>query len=69
LEIGLIQPEPLALKSMPVWLQAHRNLAEQLKARHIVSTNSGPDILFTEPELGIQEIRRICELLPASDSH
>lgn len=52
---------------MPVWLQGH--LAEQLNARHIVSTNSGHDILFTEPELVIQEIRRICELLPASASH
>jgi pimeloyl-ACP methyl ester carboxylesterase len=59
---------PVALKSMPVWLQTHHKLATQLNGRHVISTNSGHEIIFAEPNLVVAEIRRICDLIRASKS-
>ena len=44
---------------MPPWIAAHSNWVARLpNGRHIISTNSGHDIVFLEPERVIELIRQ-----------
>jgi len=62
--ISAAQPGGILLnRLLPEWLRAHRAwLSQYPHARHIVTTNSGHGIIFTEPRLVVDAVREISEL-------
>jgi pimeloyl-ACP methyl ester carboxylesterase len=54
----------LARETMPIWVDAHRNwLAGIPGARHIVTGRAGHGIIFEEPELVVETIREMVDLV------
>lgn len=59
---GLKRHDPLSRFVMPRWLAEHRAwLSNYPGARHIVTTNSGHDIVLSEPGLVVEAIRQIVD--------
>ena len=51
---------PLLQRLLPVWLQSHSNWLSQFPdARHIITTNSGHGIFFTEPDLVVKAVEEM----------
>ncbi|SIL70121.1 Putative hydrolase (alpha/beta hydrolase fold) [Mycobacteroides abscessus subsp. abscessus] len=48
------------------FLAAHRRSAQRLGARHVLAQKSGHLVVFTEPQLVADEIRRIAERIAAA---
>ncbi|ARQ62698.1 MULTISPECIES: alpha/beta fold hydrolase [Mycobacteroides] len=48
------------------FLAAHRRTAQRLDARHVLAQKSGHLVVFTEPQLVAEEIRRIAERIAAT---
>ncbi len=58
---GLVRDQPFARRSTPRWIEWHKAWAEKVGARHVTSTNSAHDVAFREPELMVEEIRRMVQ--------
>lgn len=57
---GMKPHDPLTRYLLPRWLEAHRTWLDQFpQARHLVTTNSGHDVVLREPELVIEAIREV----------
>jgi pimeloyl-ACP methyl ester carboxylesterase len=62
--ISAAQPGGILLNRwLPEWLKSHRDwLSQYPHARHIITTNSGHGIFFTEPNLVVDAVREMYEL-------
>jgi len=59
---GMRPHDMLTRNLLPRWFEAHRNwLREFPHAKHIVTTNSGHDVVFSDPELVIDAVREMAE--------
>ncbi|HKS37596.1 MAG TPA: alpha/beta fold hydrolase [Verrucomicrobiae bacterium] len=59
---GMKPQDMLTRKLLPRWLEAHRNwLKEFPRAKHVVTTNSGHDVVFNEPGLVIHAVREMAD--------
>jgi pimeloyl-ACP methyl ester carboxylesterase len=55
---GMRSRDMLGRHVLPHWLEAHRAwLRAYPQARHLITTNSGHDVILTEPELVAQAVR------------
>ena len=51
---------PLLNRLLPEWIEAHQRWLAQIPgARHVITTNSGHGIFFSEPELVVGSVRNV----------
>ncbi|MDA1276198.1 MAG: hypothetical protein O2960_19460 [Verrucomicrobia bacterium] len=52
--------DPLSRRLLPQWREEHAKWLSQFpQAKHIVTTNSGHGVVFTEPELIVEPVREM----------
>lgn len=58
-----MKPQDMMTRNLlPRWLGAHRNwLKEFPRAKHIVTTDSGHEVILSDPELVINAVREMAE--------
>jgi pimeloyl-ACP methyl ester carboxylesterase len=61
---GMRPQDVMTRKLLPRWLESHRDWLKQFPhARHIVTTNSGHEVVLSDPKLVIDAIREMKEKL------
>jgi pimeloyl-ACP methyl ester carboxylesterase len=59
---GMAKQDMLKNKLLPRWLESHRNWIIQFpQGKHLVTTNSGHNVVLKEPELVIEAVREMVE--------
>jgi pimeloyl-ACP methyl ester carboxylesterase len=57
---GAAEHDVLSRKFLPLWRDEHAKWLSQFpQARHIITTNSGHGVVFTEPELIVDAVREV----------